>query len=747
MADPRGRRVAAALAPGLALLPALLLAALACALPSDGFRAWRKGAFGDGPGQTVEFYAVFVLLPVWAPVLALAAALRRRPLAPKPAEHVMFRRWLPSVTPLEAAAYALVLACSLVWIAAKVRRGWGGSTERLAASFAEALGLGTVPLLAGLLLPTQATEAAMAFLASSPERAVALHKWMGAGAVLLMAAHGLMYLALFAVRGGWEAIQVMVLSGASCHGTHVCIPAGLGAGLAGVIFAFFARYAQRRLNWRRFRVFHVLGAPLFYLGSVAHWAKFTWYLAPVLALYMTKVAARLHQRCYRVHCLVAVSGADGDAGLNGVGAEKADPGGKVVVHLALPQLPGHRFAGQWAGVGTTGWAAENHPCTLVSAPGQPRAEVLLALNRKSALARAAVEARRLHGRPEGGRVWAPLDLRVLGPHGGTAPLEAVPTLLVAGGSGITSILALTNHEAHLASRGRRSEGRAPRRVVWTVRGTAVGRGLYAAAAPHLAGLEHLAVHDTVGRGPGVAAEFLHAAGGEPGPPVELGGALGATCTFRRLLGAPPLGLPPPAEVDPLWPVAAACVGGLLGAATLPYLQAALVPAEQGWLAGPLALLAVAGLALALALAVTLLLASGRGTRRHGAAGGKRPTAEETASFLDLGDREAFPAAASLRDMLPTPDRAAVAMDVAPSHGGDGRAAVQTNARGHTLARGRPDFAVELAGLVEAAPPGARRLDVVVSGPPALVRAVRAACADAGHPLRRRLRLREAAFEL
>lgn len=566
----------------------IALTALAGVMQTDPYRNWYKGAFRPwGLREYMEYYAAFAWLPLWMPTFAAGVSIlffqkrRRRggggKRLEKPYEYLLHSKWLPSATVLEIVAFVLITSAALSWLLLPTRRAlirghWQWDSLRTWSGIAEAFGQGCVPLLAGLLLPADATESVLTFMNVTPERATGYHRWMGSGAFLLSAMHGVGYLpVLWKSHGGWEGLKLMLFSMATCHAKHKCIPAGLFALVVGLTFAFFARYAQRRVNWRRFRVLHVLGAPLFYLGAAAHWQKLIWYLVPGVALYMAKVAARIHQHCYTFQAAVSI----------GVSQEEE----RVLLHFKLPWLDAHSHVGQWVGVGSSaGWFPEIHPATLVTAPGgtsrrkKKNPELALVLNRKSTLAKEVLWKnwrKRDLGDVESsseGSYWTKCELKVKGPYGGIAPLEAdVPTLLVAGGSGITPILALLDQEQGLKHRAHRS-------VCWALRGSHIGCSLLKAMSPHLNDLEGVSTRIYATGESWEDLEKVYTQEDSCGPQLNPTGKL--TARFANCFEC----LPPPPEVTPaLFPIAAACGGMILGLYSMNHLEDYFITRQQGWL--------------------------------------------------------------------------------------------------------------------------------------------------------------------
>ena len=73
------------------------LAALAVAMPSDAFRAWRKEAFQPwGFAQNLEYYLGFVIAPLWLAVFGAACLALVKPGRDGPKDFAVLRRWLPS---------------------------------------------------------------------------------------------------------------------------------------------------------------------------------------------------------------------------------------------------------------------------------------------------------------------------------------------------------------------------------------------------------------------------------------------------------------------------------------------------------------------------------------------------------------------------------------------------------------------------------------------------------------------------
>jgi predicted ferric reductase len=802
----------------------IFLAVLCAAMQTDVYRSWYKKAFK--PWDTREYYyyySLFVWLPIWFPVLAIGAAIfflqqfKRRGAGAlgKPTEHLLHRRWLPSVTPIEAVAYVLITLTAIAWVFEKSyrtveRSGW---TQNSMNGLAESLGIGTIPLLAGILLPAKATTAVFSFLNLTPERAISYHKWIGFGVVILVTLHGLAYfVVIYKLRGGWEGIRIYMFTMATCKTHSKCVPAGLAAMVAGLVFGFFSIYTQRRLNWRRFRVFHVLGTPVFFLGTVGHWSKFVWYLTPSLALYMAQVTLRLHQHFYTVDCLVAVeerenhhastedivapppelaeeeedqrenhshnpATANSNRLATIIRGQSSSPNGqnhgmsddikkkteedrtdRVVLRFKLPWLAGHTHCGQWIGVGSASrWFPEIHPATIISAPRLSRPELALALHRKSALAEEILTCKK---RMSEGH-WTVCRLKLKGPYGGVAPLDpCVPTLLIAGGTGVTPILSLLNQEQQDTTCLRYdnsllgSEGIAQRKVCWTLRGNSNGLGLMQGVWPQLRGLDcpNITVHGTGAHSNEVEKIFMN--GGDDDAYSNSNSREEEEQRFQKkdssayFLHPSIRCAPPDPETDPILPSIAACVGAMLGLYTWFYLDQWCLDIGLGFLRGILTMLIQAGLAFLFVLGTILVVlvlkkmnSRGEGehllmplyANKHSAYPSESKAHSSMASAnIQLGvlDKQRMSSISlSSEDLNENGNNKehCVVSDLIPG--------------GHRFIHGRPKLRAYLDDMC----PHVERVDVVVAGPPGLVHDCKAEIAK--HPSCGKIRLRELSFEI
>lgn len=775
------------------LLWGILVAALCISMQTDAYRGWYKKAFR--PWEVREYmyyYGVFVWLPLWFPVMAIGGAIfflqfkrgkGTRALG-KPTEHLMHRRWLPSVTPIEAVAYLLIALTALAWVFEKSYRtvkksGW--TSKRTMNGLAESLGIGTIPLLAGILLPAKATNAVFSFLHSTPERAVSYHKWIGFGTVLLVTLHGVAYFVYYYMtRGGWEGIRTYMFTNKTCITHSKCIPAGLGAMVAGLLFGFFSIYSQRRLNWRRFRVFHVLGTPIFFLGTVGHWSKFVWYLTPSLALYMAQAALRLHQHFYTVNCLVAVeereqnvnhtsdtttddpvpppelAGEHENDSANLIISSSTEKKDRVMLRFKLPWLSGHTHCGQWIGVGSAAsWFPEVHPATIISAPRMARPELALALHRKSALAKEILTRKK---RMSEGH-WTQCRLKLKGPYGGVAPLDpTVPTLLIAGGTGVTPILALLHQEQQDRSSaydygGFLGEAIAQRSICWTLRGDRTGLGLMQGLWPQLQGLDcpNMTVHGTGTHSSDVEKIFMNEADEETYSNKKQEENVFQKRGLDAYFLHPSVRCAPPEpETDPIIPSIAACAGTILGLYSWFALDQWCLDIGQGWLRGPLTMLIQAGLAFIFVLGVIFLLLMLKKmktsrdeehllmplyTSKHSdcPSDSKAPTSLMPSAKIELS-------------ALDKSQMSSVSLSSEFSSDGkdqelNGNGREQHFPGGHRFVHGRPNLQSYLDGMG----PAFKRMDVVVAGPPGLVQDCKTEIAK--HPRCGKICLRELSFEM
>mmetsp|Transcript_10976 Transcript_10976/g.28197 ORF Transcript_10976/g.28197 Transcript_10976/m.28197 type:complete len:767 (-) Transcript_10976:36-2336(-) len=752
------------------LVTGLAVASLALAMQTDAYRKWYKAAFKPWDfTQYLTYYGLFLWAPLCVPVLAagffpfFSRACRAG--WPRPREHVWIRKGLPPITGMEAVAYALIVATALVWVGAKVRRsvdkyGW---TTAGWLKIAEALGIGSIPLLTFLLIPSHATRSALTWLHMSPERAVEYHKWVGAFAFVLVAAHGAMFFPLYYIQDGWMAIRLVFFSSMTCTTHSKCIPAGLFAVGVAVFFLFFATYWQRRLNWRRFRAFHVLGAPLFYIGAVAHWQKFVWYLTPGVALHMAKVACRLHQHCFTVEASVFVrehpcSNSVRVPELPRENSQRAseifEPGNAIVkdervcLHLKLPRLSGHTHVGQWLGIGVaSGWRLippEIHPATVVTSPGE-QAEVCLLLRRESAKARRVLAARK-RAAGEGGGSWVQ-RFKVKGPYGGVGSLDAATaTLLIAGGSGITPILALLSGERHSGNSADAEV--ATRRVCWALRGTDTGCSLLKAVRGHLASIP-LTLFATAGC---EEVERILAEPSDGDDECQEGEEGSRGMTRAYFLDTFPCDFPASGAGAEVVPILAAILGAFLGIVVGVSwggnCEEALLRMEQGWAIGVLNLT----YASAFSLACSLLSIFAYQVARHVILGDSEsegdlhlltPSERLEKSSASLSHRS-LGASSALYSSISSSLSSAANLDDSGRTNGKGTSGGSGMMGEASVLRGRPNFGKELKEVFDAAGP-AGRVDVVVAGPGGMVKDVRKACTE--HPLRSSIRLRICSFEL
>ena len=685
------------------------LALLAAAMQTDAFRAWRRTAF-DFKSQLglLKFYGLLVWLPLWAPAFAAAAflcpaALRGAAPARWPTARLLGKRF-PSVSPSEAAGALLLGLAALAWFLGPLRRSYLRHGVSLKASALSA-GLAAVPLLAALMVPANAGEAVVRMLGVAPEHAVAYHRWMGSFTVLLLSLHGAGYITAWARDEGWPGVYERLLTWQHCTSrSGICLPAGLLAVSAGLLMGLAAIAALRRRSWFLFRATHVVGSPIFFLAGSMHWSSLVWWLVPSLALHFAKVADRLCQGLLQVP---AISALEQPAGGRGAAV------GRSAVRIKLPQLLGHVQAGQWVGVGLPGLLSENHPCTLMSPPGAPQAELLLHLNGRSRLARAAARQAALSG-----EYWSPQTLRVRGPYGGIPPLDnGTPTLLVAGGSGITTVVGLLARDS--------SSHCAQRHLCWSLRGdVALLRAMKAHVTSEGLGAS-VTVHATAGYD-SLRQELLD------DPLAPMADELRERERAAETVGA--LGKPlAPSEPNPLLANGAACFG-----ATMSFVvssswveQIQLTAGRRA--AGPalLVIACIGSLATAVAAVYSAALfrqsnfcpSSSRHSSRYGAERGF--SGKESDEILGNGDEEAQGERAPF-------------MNGGLSGSGDAPRV------GAEVVRGRPRWGPELDRLAAHAPPGSN-LDVVVSGPEGMVADLRRACA--GHPLAARIRFQACSFAL
>jgi len=672
---------------------AVALALLAVSMQTDAFRAWRKRSFHLGTASGMfHYYGALLWLPVWAPAFASAALLcpvvMRGALPARWASGRLLWKRFPTVSPSEAAGAALLALAVLAWFLGPLRRSYlrkGLTLKGVALS----TGLGAVPLLTALMIPANAGEAVVRWLGVPPEHAVAYHRWLGFSVILMLSLHGGGYILAWAKQEGSSAVYSRLLTAKHCTPrSSICISAGFFAVVVGLVMGLAALAVVRRRSWRVFRASHVLGAPLFFLGACAHWPSFVWWLMPSLALHFAKVAERICQGLYRVPALAAIEA----AGRSPAGTRKS-------VRLKLPQLRGHVQPGQWIGVGLPGLLSENHPCTLISRPGAHHAEVLLLLNSKSSLARdVARQAAFSNG------YWAPQYLRVRGPYGGLTPLDhASPTLLVAGGSGITTVLGL------LANDG--GQHHASRHLCWAVRGdVALLRAVKAHITSEQLGAS-VTVHATADYD-ALRQEMVD----DPLAPMR--DSLRETEQEAAMSGA--LKVPvAPAEVSPLLANGAACFGVALAMLFSGGWVQNIKVSTGRWATGPALLLVSCAASLGTAV---IAVYSAR------LMAGSRSFAKRDPSEKDSGEFEA--------------QRDAEAMPFANGHGVAGN--VNQPRFGVRVERGRPKWAEELDRLAALLLPGSH-LDVITSGPEGLVTDLRRACVV--HPCAARIRFKACSFTL
>merc|ERR1712113_237647 len=97
---------------GYSIACGLVGVALTCAMQTDAYRSWYKAAFKPwGFEQSLEYYAILWTI-LWLPVFALGVSIlffikRHSVKLEKPYNYLLHRRWLPSVTVLEALAFML----------------------------------------------------------------------------------------------------------------------------------------------------------------------------------------------------------------------------------------------------------------------------------------------------------------------------------------------------------------------------------------------------------------------------------------------------------------------------------------------------------------------------------------------------------------------------------------------------------------------------------------------------------------
>jgi NAD(P)H-flavin reductase len=678
-------------------------------MQTDGFRAWRKtqktfdlrSQFGQ-----VQFYGVFIWLPLWTPALAAAAFL-----CPAALRGALPARWstgrllgkrFSSVSPSEAAGALLLGLAALAWFLGPLRRSYLRRGLDLKGQALSA-GLAAVPLLAALLVPANAGEAVVRMLGVPPEHAVAYHRWIGFFAVLLLSLHGAGYITAWASQEGWTGVYERLLTLEHCTSrTKICLPAGLVAVTAGLVMGLAASAALRRRSWLFFRATHVIGSPMFFLAGCMHWPSLVWWLVPSLALHFAKVADRL---CQGLLSVPAVSALEQPSSGRGAAVRRK------AVRIKLPQLLGHVQPGQWVGVGLPGLLSESHPCTLMSPPGAPQAEVLLHLNGSSRLAQAATRQAALSG-----GYWAPQTLRLRGPYGGIPPLDKeAPTLLVAGGSGITTLVGLLAKDS--------SSHSAQRHLCWSLRGDVA---LLQAMKAHITS-EDLGASVTVH----ATAEYdmlRQELFEDPLAPTadelrERERAAATTGTLWRPLA--------PAESNPLLANGAACFGAtmsfLISSSWVEHIKISAGRRAVG--PAQLVLACIGSLATAVAAVYSAALirqssgcpSSTRPFSRYDMAPGI--SEKNSDEILRNGDAEAQ-------------------VEREPFMNGDLLGA--GGAQRAEVVRGRPRWGPELDRLASDAPPGSH-LDVVVSGPQGMVDDLRRACA--GHPLAWRIRFQACSFSL
>jgi len=459
---------------------------------------------------------------------------------------------------------------------------------------------------------------------------------------------------------------------------------------------------------------------------------------------MAKVACRLHQHCFDVEASVIVHDhilssprdvpeitQDPRPKSQAQGATTSDE--RVCLHIKLPPLPGHTHVGQWLGIGVgSGWRLippEIHPATIVSAPGEG-AEICLLVRRGSAMGR-SVLATRKRAKGEGVGPWVQ-RFKIKGPTGGIGPLDpATPTLFIAGGSGITPILALLNDERRALTSA--DVKVALRRVCWALRGTDTGCSLLKAVRGHLSA-EGLKIHATAGH-----EEVERVLAGESEEEGEAKTSLGAY--FLNLFPCCP---PAPGTRNEVVPILAAVLGSVLGLSIGEYfggnMKESLLEAEQGWAIGVVNLTYATVLSLACSFvsifAYQLVRNVGAALRDHRE--GELLLTQSHHRHPDLSMRSLGHSSAALARSQSSSSSAAdqVSIDL---NGGEVRGAGDA-----AVVQGRPDFRKSLGEVFERIGPGGR-VDVVVGGPVGMVKDVRKACDE--HPLRSRIRLRECSFEL
>ena len=552
---------------------AIAISAIGCAQQTQQFRAYRKQGTMDDDFRGVPVYLIaWTWAPLWLPILVAAVLIEVCGKAQQPTDrgaHSLKRLWPRGATRTEMVGALLVAAPALAWLICKMMRDFAkveGPSIFYMEGVALAFGVGAIPLITVLLFPSSASAGVLRLLGTSPERAVAYHRWIGTAAMAMVCLHGGLFISFWAYLAGIVTALRMAASPDECDvHTKICVPAGTYAVCAGLVLGALSLPIVRRRAWHvGFRVGHVLLAPVFLFGAAAHWRTFSIWIAPAAAAHAAALASRMLQRWGApvvalskivdpaasqsfspsslpggIGAVALAARATPNATLNeSNGAQQMAPGedrsfaplqisgsrieeeremragtgmhvgtggtgltqghGRLVLRVALPPMDAHGHPGQWVGIAAPNAMANSHPATLISAPA-PHAgsasEVLLVLDRRGALARAAQTAQAAaRGDVEGSGGWARHAVRVRGPYGGIPPLDpATPTLLAAGGSGITPILALLSHEGTREREGssfRDNRGHlyagtreADRHVCWAMRSDAA---LLTAAMPALA---------------------------------------------------------------------------------------------------------------------------------------------------------------------------------------------------------------------------------------------------------------------